>query len=252
MSEEKHPRDQFITVFGRKPVLEVLEMEDIQVDKVLLDQKSKGEFVKEIIEQCQKREIALIRSTAAEVSKISKNPNQDQGVVVDVIAPKVDHVKNYFSKSKHKATEAWIALDGVTTPANVGMIIRTATALGLGVILPLKGSSKINPLVVKASAGVIFKSHLLKCNHIKEALELAIGAGFQIYGLDSDKGSSIYTTELRKNAIFVLGNETSGVSENNNFLIHRWLRIPMFADVESLNVACAATIVASEFTRRVI
>lgn len=251
MSYQKHPRDTYITVYGRKPVLELLEMEDVSIAKVLIANKSKGDIIKDILGLCKKKGIEPTWVSAEEVSRISKNPNQDQGIAADVVAPGMDNAQQYFENFQNiSASDAWLALDGVTTPANVGMIIRTATALGLGVILPLKGSSKINPLVVKASAGVVFKSRILKCETLTAALKAARNKGFGVYGLAGEEGSNIYSQDFKKNAIFVMGNESEGVSEQHRNLIDIWLTIPMASAVESLNVACAATVVGSEWMRK--
>jgi 23S rRNA (guanosine2251-2'-O)-methyltransferase len=251
MSYQKHPRDTYITVYGRKPVLELLEMDDVSIAKVLIANKSKGDIIKDILNLCKKKGIEPNWVSAEEVSRISKNPNQDQGLAADVIAPGMDNAQQYFDNfNKDVQKEAWLALDGVTTPANVGMILRTATALGMGVILPLKGSSKINPLVVKASAGVVFKSSILKCETLTQALKAAKNCGFSIYGLAGEEGSNIYRHDFKKAAIFVMGNESEGVSEQHRNLIDAWLTIPMASGVESLNVACAATVVGSEWMRR--
>jgi 23S rRNA (guanosine2251-2'-O)-methyltransferase len=251
MSYQKHPRDTYITVYGRKPVMELLEMEDVLIAKLLIANKSKGDIIKDILNLCNQKGIEPNWVSPEEVSRISKNPNQDQGIAADVIAPGMDNAQQYFENfDRNVQCEAWLALDGVTTPANVGMIIRTATALGLGVILPLKGSSKINPLVVKASAGVVFKSKILKCETLTQALKTAKNAGFSVYGLAGEEGKNIYKHEFKKAAIFVMGNETEGVGEHHRSLIDAWLTIPMASEVESLNVACAATVVGSEWMRR--
>jgi len=251
MTYQKHPRDTYITVYGRKPVIELLEMDDVSVAKLFIANKSKGDIIKDILALCKNKGIEPNWVSPEEVSRISKNPNQDQGIAADVIAPGMDNATQYFENySKNTQTEAWLALDGVTTPANVGMIIRTASALGMGVILPLKGSSKINPLVVKASAGVVFKSKILKCETLTHALKAAKSCGFTVYGLAGEEGRNIYRAEFKKSAIFVMGNESEGVGEQHRPLIDEWLTIPMALGVESLNVACAATVVGSEWMRR--
>ncbi len=251
MAYQKHPRDTYITVYGRKPVLELLESEEIYIAKIFIAHKSKGDIIKDILKQCNNRGIDPIWVSSEEVSRISKNPKQDQGIAADVEAPGMDNALHYFENFENLGHEAWLALDGITTPANVGMIIRSATALGMGVILPLKGSSKINPLVVKASAGVVFKSKILKCETIEKALKFASMKGFKIYGLAGEEGVSIYKSDFNKLSIFVMGNESEGVAERLRSGIDGWLTIPMSNEVESMNVACAATVVASEWSRRI-
>ena len=62
-----------------------------------------------------------------------------------------------------------LVLDRLTNPANVGMILRSATAAGLdGVLLPRRGLPAIDPLVVKASAGVAFRAPVLRAATVEE------------------------------------------------------------------------------------
>lgn len=254
METNKHPRDTYISVYGRKPVLEVLQMDDIQIDKVLLVKNAKGELINEILQSCRRLGIDPERTTAEQVSRISKNPNQDQGIVADVVVPLMDDWGAFLEKHKNnKQAQGIVALDGVTTPANVGLIIRTCTGLGMdGILLPRKGTSSLNSLVIKASAGVIFRSQILKCEQLHKGIELAKQHGYKIYGLGVEHGARdmFRLAQFAPKSIFVMGNESLGVSEAVARLIDEWLEIPMFNGVESLNVACATSVVAAEWKRR--
>ena len=44
----KHPRDQFLTIYGRKPVLEILENESLNIAKVFIARKAKADIIKNI------------------------------------------------------------------------------------------------------------------------------------------------------------------------------------------------------------
>lgn len=246
----KHPRDQFLTVYGRKPVLEILQSEDIAIAKIFVAQKAKADIITNILELARERGIEVLRVSAEEVSRISKHPNQDQGVAADIHTPDMDDAVHFLDLNQNENLQL-IALEGITTPANVGMIIRSCTALGIdGIILPRKGTAKLDTLVIKASAGVVFQSTILKCETLAPVLKKAQELGYSIYGLSGEKGKNIYTETFNKKSIFVLGNETEGVSDAIEALINKHLSIPMANGVESLNVACAATVVASEVMRR--
>jgi len=246
----KHPRDQFLTVYGRKPVLEILQSEDVAIAKVFVAQKAKADIITNILELAKSRGIEVVRVSAEEVSRISKHPNQDQGVAADIHTPDMDDAIHFLELNQRENLQL-IALEGITTPANVGMIIRSCTALGIdGIILPRKGTAKLDTLVIKASAGVVFQSTILKCETLAPVLKKAQELGYSIYGLSGEKGKNIYTETFNKKSIFVLGNETEGVSDAIEALINKHLSIPMANGVESLNVACAATVVASEVMRR--
>jgi 23S rRNA (guanosine2251-2'-O)-methyltransferase len=246
----KHPRDQFLTIYGRKSVLEILENESLNIAKVFIARKAKADIIMNIIAACERRGIEVLRIEADQVSRMSKHPKQDQGVAADIHTPHMDDAIQFLEQHKGEHLQL-IALDGVTTPANVGMVIRSCTALGIdGIILPRKGCAKLNSLVIKASAGVVFKSRILKCERLTPVLKKAKDLGFDVCSLSGEKGENIYGEEFRSKSIFVVGNETEGVSPQTEALTDKHLFIPMANEVESLNVACAATVVASEVMRR--
>lgn len=246
----KHPRDQFLTIYGRKPVLEILQDDKLDIAKVFMAKKAKADIIKKILTACERRGIEVIRMDAAQVSRMSKHPKQDQGVAADINTPQMDDAVHFLEAHQYKNLQL-IALDGITTPANVGMIIRSCTALGInGIILPRKGCAKLNSLVIKASAGVVFKSRILKCERLTPVLKKAKQLGYTIYGLSGEKGQNIYTESFTAKGLFVMGNETKGVAPSTETLTDKHLFIPMTNGVESLNVACAATVVASELMRR--
>jgi 23S rRNA (guanosine2251-2'-O)-methyltransferase len=144
-----------------------------------------------------------------------------------------------------------LLLDGITTPANVGMILRTATAAGLdGIIVPRRGVAALDPMVVKASAGVAFRAPVLRCGSAREAAELLTEAGYGIYALGASGKTSIFEAELPQLAAFVLGGETDGVCQEVGELVTEWLSIPMPGEVESLNVSAAAAVLSFELVRR--
>jgi 23S rRNA (guanosine2251-2'-O)-methyltransferase len=144
-----------------------------------------------------------------------------------------------------------LVLDGVNNPQNVGMIIRTAAAAGLaGVVLPRVGSPDIDPLVIKASAGVAFHAPVIRCRTGAEAAQELSQAGFRVYGLAGGARTSLYAARFPDRAAIVLGNETAGIGDEVAGWVDQWLSIPMAGGVESLNVATAAAVVSFDLVRR--
>lgn len=73
------------------------------------------------------------------------------------------------------------ALDGITNPQNLGMIIRPAAAGAIdGILLPRKGTAALGPLVIKASAGTLYRAPLLLCASLPEALKRCQEHGAQV------------------------------------------------------------------------
>jgi 23S rRNA (guanosine2251-2'-O)-methyltransferase len=144
------PKDRFVTVFGRKPVLEALADGRLDVDKVVLADNARGAAAREIVDAAAARSVRVERASAHRVKVLAGNGKQDQGVLADVVAPKMRRLADALAD---RPPARVLVLDGITTPANVGMILRTATAAGIeGIVVPRRGVASIDPLVVKASA----------------------------------------------------------------------------------------------------
>ncbi|HEX3787234.1 MAG TPA: RNA methyltransferase [Pseudonocardiaceae bacterium] len=243
------PKDRFVTVYGRKPVLEVLADENLTVDKVVLADSARGAAATEILRAAADRGVEVRRATAHRVKVLAGNGKQDQGVLADVVAPRMGPLAAALAGPR--PPRSVLLLDGITTPANVGMILRAATAAGIeGIVVPRRGVAGIDPLVVKASAGVAFRAPVLRCATAEEAAKTLAGAGYPLFGLDGTARRTIFTAELPKRAAFVLGGETAGVSPEVRASVRNWLAIPMSGGVESLNVATAAAVLCFELLRR--
>jgi 23S rRNA (guanosine2251-2'-O)-methyltransferase len=248
MPGERSPKDTFITVYGRKPVLEALDDIDLTVDKVIIAEGLRGEPVREILSAARDRGIPVQRASAHRVKVLAGNGRHDQGVLADVVAPRMAPVEAFLDDLVGPASV--LVLDRVTNPANVGMILRSATAAGLdGVLLPRRGVPAIDPLVVKASAGVAFRAPVLRASTAEEGCAALRDAGFGVYGLAAG-GPSLLEAELPGRVALVLGNETDGLSPAVRDELDGTLAIPMLGGVESLNVASAAAVAAFELYRR--
>ena len=183
MADGVSPKDRFITVYGRNPVLEALANDDLHIDKVLLAERARGPHVQDIVAAAHRRGVALQRVSAERVKKLAGNGKQDQGVCADVVAPRMRPLERALAEGLSGPV---LVLDGITTPANVGMILRTATAAGFsGIVVPRRGVASLDPLVVKASAGVAFVAPVLKTATAANAVHALRDRGFHVVGLRS-------------------------------------------------------------------
>ncbi|WP_219413118.1 TrmH family RNA methyltransferase [Pseudonocardia nigra] len=249
MSSARSPKDTFITVYGRKPVLEALDDHTLRVDKVVLAEGLRGEPVRAILAAARDRGVQVQRASAHRVKVLAGNGRHDQGVLADVVAPRMAPVADFLDELGD-GPAAVLVLDRVTNPANVGMLLRSATAAGLdGVLLPRRGVPAIDPLVVKASAGVAFRAPVLRAATAEEGCATLRAGGFAVFGLDAG-GESLLDAALPARVALVLGNETDGLSAAVRPELDAVLAIPMAGGVESLNVASAGAVAAFELRRR--
>lgn len=232
--------DKIITLYGRNVVVEVLQDKSVVIHKIHMANSNKTDgAIKEILSLAQKKGIEVTYHDKVALSRISKNAQQDQGVAIDIIAQSYRNANEIKKLNSYKL----IALDGIQNPQNLGMIIRSCAAGNIdGIILPKKNSAKISPLVIKASAGTLFKLPIYYCNTIEEALKSLTDT--KIYSLSSHAKKSIYDIVPTAKSIYVLGNESEGVSAEVEKLCNDSLQIPMNRGVESLNVAVTASLLA--------
>ena len=244
------PRDQYLVVYGRKPVLEALTG-SVDVARVHIADRAKGEIVNEILEAARARGVQVNRVSARRVSSISRNGKQDQGIVADIAAPRMQSLMAFLEQrtGRHHATSV-LVLDGIHNPANLGMILRTATAAGVdGIVVPDAGTAEIGPLTIKASAGVAFGAPILRIDRAEYAVAQLADERFDVLAIDAE-GEDLFAAQLSDRVAFVLGNETAGISESVAHYCTRSLSVPLSNGVESLNVSAAAAVVSYELVRR--
>ena len=144
-----------------------------------------------------------------------------------------------------------IALDAIRDPGNLGTIIRLCDWYGIkDVVCSLNTVDCYNSKVVQATMGSMTRVNVTYLD-LEDYLE---SNTIDIFGAYMT-GENIYTTDLPKEGIVILGNEANGISEAITSKVKRQLTIPQFGhtkSTESLNVANATAIVLSEFRRRSI
>lgn len=248
------PRDIF-TLYGRQAVYEALQDVSIQPYKLHLAESNRaGGTLDDILRLAQQRQVPQAYHTRLALSRISRNGKQDQGVALDIRMPNLGSEMDLQEKIVSNPCGRFLALDQITNPQNVGMILRSAAAGGMdGVIIPKRGCAKLDSLVIKASAGTFFKTPIFICESLTEALKKLLGVGAEIALMAVNADQTLFSFQSKKTVIYVLGNETEGVSSAVRLLPHAALSIPMANRVESLNVAMTATLIAynhSEKTNR--
>ena len=250
-----------VTLYGRLPVLEALRDPRITPQRLFLSKRANGANIKEITLLANQVALPIERLDPLALSRISKNGRQDQGVALDLCAPghlALDEALSQLDSLGATGPEGGrpiFLLDGLNTPGNLGMTIRGLCAANVaGIILPQRGCAPLNPLAIKASAGVALRAPIWFCDTAEHAAHLLIDHNARLHGLSADGETNLYERDAQRNTaiieVWVLGNESAGISEAVRPLISEWVHLPMSGEVESLNAAVAASVVAFELDRQ--
>jgi 23S rRNA (guanosine2251-2'-O)-methyltransferase len=235
--------DKIITIYGRNAVLEVLEDESITIHKLHLSDSNKPvPQLDRMVTIANSRGIEIAYHDKKALSRISKNSKQDQGVALDIV---LNHAMSDDEFLEKNSSYKVMALDGINNPQNLGMIIRSCAAGDVdAILLPTKNSAQISALVIKASVGTLFKIPIIKTNSLVKSLTKFKDAEAKLYTLSSHAKNSYKNESYSDKTVFILGNESEGVSREVEKLSNTAISIPMNRGVESLNVAVTASLLA--------
>ena len=143
-----------------------------------------------------------------------------------------------------------IGLDGLEDGHNLGAVVRTAAAFGLGGVVvggphppPLGGAA------AKVAAGSL---SLVRIAHVGALGDFALAAkeaGFWVYVAEAG-GTPLDRVDLPDRLVLCLGAEAGGLRAKTRKALDGTLAIPISGEVESLNLSVAAGVLAWEWRRR--
>lgn len=144
-----------------------------------------------------------------------------------------------------------IMLDGVTDVRNFGAIARTCECAGVdAIIIPSKNSVSVNADAIKTSAGALHTLPVCRENNLTETIRFLKDSGFKIIAA-TEKGDYDYTKANYKDPVcIIMGAEDTGVPYEHLALCDEWVKIPLFGNIESLNVSVAAGILIYESVKQ--
>jgi 23S rRNA (guanosine2251-2'-O)-methyltransferase len=145
-----------------------------------------------------------------------------------------------------------LVLDGLTDPRNVGAVIRTAAAAGVGAVVMARDRAPgLSPALVKAAAGAVEWVPIVRVTNLARALGDLGERGYWLIGLDGAAPASLYEPGAIPGlpCALVAGAEDTGLRRLTRRVCHRLVRIPMARPVESLNVSVAVAVALFEIRR---
>lgn len=142
-----------------------------------------------------------------------------------------------------------LILESVQDPGNVGTVLRTAGAFGLGAVVLMGECADVyQPKTVRASMGAVFRQRVLRLERT-ELQTLLAKNGLPLYGAAlSPRAVDLRRMELKRAAVAV-GSEGRGLSPALLSLCEKEIIIPMAPESESLNAAVAAALIMWEMVR---
>ena len=143
-----------------------------------------------------------------------------------------------------------VVADGVTDPANLGSIVRSADQFAADLVLiPRRRTARVSDTVMRLSAGAAAHVATVTVANVAAALAQLKASGCWIYGADL-KGEPLDQVRFPGRVALVMGAEGGGLHALVRSRCDHLVRIPTAGQVGSLNVGVAAGILMYEVRRQ--
>ena len=171
--------------------------------------------------------------------------DRKSGFVATAERPSTD-IKD-FNPSKNALV---LVLEAIEKPGNVGAVFRSASGAGVeAILLADRITDCFHPNVIRSSLGSLFSIPVFEASS-EQTLDILREKDFQIVTTRVDGRTSCYDCDMRKRSAIVMGNEANGLSDSWTGDGITAVQVPMAGEIDSLNIAMTATLLAYEAYRQ--
>jgi len=215
---------------------------------IYLDESRNDKRVKALQKLAEEKGVRVVLADGARIEEMARG--KSQGVVAQAtpiqLAKDLDEVLETLAEAP-----LLLVLDGVTDPHNLGACLRSADAFGVhAVIAPKDRSAGLSAVAMKAASGAADAVPYLIVTNLARSLRELKDRSILIIGADDAAPLTLAQADFSGPAALVLGAEGAGMRRLTREHCDVLARIPMYGQVESLNVSVAAGICLYEARRQ--
>ncbi|MCG8652484.1 MAG: RNA methyltransferase [Pirellulales bacterium] len=205
-------------------------------------------------------------STAAEVRQMLRNSRAHQHWVSDAVMQKIsygqssrgvvaefDQPEQVLGQLDLPPRPLLLVLDRIEKPGNVGAVFRCADAAGVDAVLLCDCRGDVfNPNAIRNSLGAVFRMPSATASQA-EIAEFLVAHRVRAVAARVEASTPLWTSPLQTPLAIILGNEAEGLGDRWTELGNQpiaGIRIPMYGDVDSLNLSVSAAVLAFEAARQ--
>ncbi|MBE6851114.1 MAG: RNA methyltransferase [Ruminococcus sp.] len=149
-----------------------------------------------------------------------------------------------------RASGKYLVLCSLQDPGNMGMILRTADALGVDAILSVGSCELYSPKVVRATMGSVFRVPVYEEGDAAVLLQILHAKGIHSYAaVPASHAVKLTECSFSDGCAVWIGNEGNGLPADVIAACDTAVTIPMRGGPESLNAAMAAGILMWEMMK---
>lgn len=156
------------------------------------------------------------------------------------------------SEPKKRLGILGLYLDGVTNPHNIGAVLRISAHFGVkNVFIDSQAVGLESAALTRVAEGGAEHVNIITVSKFKDFYEYMVREGCNFLVSAASAPQSLFNYPLKRSTIFILGAESTGLSDEVIKLLgNSVVSIPGTGVVESLNIASAAAVFCAEYYRQ--
>lgn len=245
----REPRESNQMIFGTRAVIEAIRSGK-EIESLYIQRGIGGELLNELKSLLNEYNIT---AQMVPVEKLNRLTMKNHQGVVAFISPIVyQRIENIIPEVYERGEVPLILiLDSITDVRNMGAIARTAECCGVhAIVVPAKGSAQINPDAIKTSAGALYKIPVCRHNDFMDTIKFIQQSGLQLVCCTEKTNDFIYKPDYTAPTAIVMGSEEDGIRNEIIRISDHLAKIPMYGEIESLNVSVSTGIILYEAIRQ--
>lgn len=235
---KRHRLGRFL-VHGVRSIELVLEV-GWPLEALLVSETASSSWSTDLVAHCEAVGVAVVWMAADLVDELSERADGAEAIAVaSTVTRSIEEVE--------AGGGPLIVLEAVKSPGNLGMIVRSADALGAsGFVVTGHAADVYDPQCVRASTGALFTVPFTAARSVPDVRR---ALSRRLVGLHPD-GEIIDHVDLDGRIAFVAGTEATGLSRPAIEHCDSLASIPMTGTTASLNVGTAVAVALAEVARR--
>ena len=236
-------------IYGIRAVLEAIRSGK-EIESLYIQRGLGGELFLELKKALQEHQILAQQVPVEKLNRITaKNHQGVIAVISEITYQKIeDIIPQVYERGEVPLV---LILDGITDVRNMGAIARTAECAGVhAIVLPQRGSAQINADAVKTSAGALYKIPVCRVQNLLLTAQFLQQSGLQLICCTEKTNANIYQPDYSVPSAVIMGSEEDGIGNELIRISDHLAKIPMFGEIESLNVSVSAGVILYEVVRQ--
>jgi 23S rRNA (guanosine2251-2'-O)-methyltransferase len=239
-----------ITIHGLHSVEALLRHAPERVLQLFLQQERDDKRLQNIELLAQQHGIKIQRLPRQRLDRM-QGENVHQGIIAEIRPSAVLNETALEEIIRLTDKPLLLVLDNVQDPHNLGACMRTAEAVGVNaVIVPRDKSAGLSATVRKVACGAAELLPLIQVVNLSRTLKNIQEQGVWVIGAAGEASESVYQVDLNRPLALALGAEGSGLRRLTAEQCDKLVHIPMYGNIESLNVSVAAGVLLYEAIRQ--